>query len=309
MKSPVTHGPCRVITSRRVAEIAALYRASFDIDVRDNFEGLDEVQICQCVETGYRFYYPHSIAGSPAYYDALYSQKENEGWSYKTDKWEFRRALELIRDPNADILDVGAGAGDFLAIAKEHAAFRTGLETNPFGVAEAERKNLTVLSRTIEDYSTENAERHDVVTAFQVLEHVPDVRSFITSCIRVLKPTGQLIIAVPNNDGFVGKQENLPLNMPPHHVGLWGRESLINIANAFGLDSARIEYEPLTNDNVGWYIAAMEDLNLPRSRIVRSLFYRLGFHNFFARYVRENRESIHGHTIMAIYRKPDSENC
>lgn len=306
--SPVTDGPCHVVASRPVDEIAALYQATFGIDIRSSFRGLDKIKLCQCVETGYRFYYPHDVAGDPTFYETLYSRQENRSWSYQTEKWEFERTLALMQNSVSDLLDVGSGAGDFLMLAENHAAARTGLETSPFGLAEAKRKGLTVLDRTIEDYAAENPGQHDMITAFQVLEHIPDVRGFITSCIHALKPGGQLVVAVPNNGGFVGKQMDLPLNMPPHHVGLWDRESLGNIAGVFDLHLVGIECEPLADENVGWYTALMEDLYLPRSRIARSLFHRLGFHEFFIRYVRENRHSIHGHTIMAVYRKPDSSS-
>lgn len=50
------------------------------------------------------------------------------------------------------------------------------------------------------------------------MEHISDVASFIKACILLTKPGGYIILSVPNNDAFVGAQE-LPLNMPPHHVG------------------------------------------------------------------------------------------
>lgn len=303
-QSPITSGPCRIIASLPVDEIVALYAKSFKIDISSSFGERRHIELMQCEDTGYRFYSPHEIAGDPNFYEALYSRQENRSWSYKDDKWEFQTAIELIQNPIADLLDIGSGAGDFLVLAKKHVARCAGLETSQFGLEAARQKGLKVLNQTIEDYAADNPGRHDMITAFQVLEHIPDVRSFLTSCIRALKPGGRLVIAVPNNGGFVGKQKDQPLNMPPHHVGLWDHNSLRKLTSVFDLHLDKIDYEPLAEENINWYTALMEDLYLPKSRLARSLFHRCGFHRFFVKYVKENRDSIHGHTILVVYRKP-----
>lgn len=303
VKSPITDGDCKIIQNISTRYIENLYKEKFSIDISRNFKNINELLLCKCLDTGYFFYFPHEIAGDPRFYHELYSQKENRSWSYKIDKWEFQQALAIMGDTVSDLLDIGTGAGDFLQLVKDQVKSCTGLETNPFAIAEARRRGLTIFNQTVDAYAAENPAQHDIITAFQVLEHIPDVRNFVSSCIRTLKPGGRLIIAVPDNGGFVGKQDNLPLNLPPHHVGLWNNESLRSLADAFSLRLVRIEYEPLGEENINWYTTVMEDLYLPKSRILRSIFYRCGFHHFFATYVRENRESIHGHTIMAVYQK------
>jgi hypothetical protein len=50
-----------------------------------------------------------------------------------------------------------------------------------------------------------------------------------------------------------------------------------------------------------WYQAVMESRYLGPWQ--RRLFHCMGFAKMFARYVRENANSIAGHTIMAIYQK------
>ena len=44
--------------------------------------------------------------------------------------------------------------------------------------------------------------RFDVVTAWQVLEHVTDPRSFASVCMKMLRPEGKLIVEVPHFDAY-----------------------------------------------------------------------------------------------------------
>jgi 2-polyprenyl-3-methyl-5-hydroxy-6-metoxy-1,4-benzoquinol methylase len=92
------------------------------------------------------------------------------------------------------ILDIGAGTGDFLLTAKND-----GWET--VGVEPSERaKNIAIqkgISFVNEIAALEN-NSFDVITMWHVLEHVPNLELQIQELKRLLKPTGTLIVAVPN---------------------------------------------------------------------------------------------------------------
>ena len=85
-------------------------------------------------------------------------------------------------------------------------------------------RGITVVEELLSDHS----KTYDVVTAFQVLEHIADPLPFLKNCIDALNPGGLLVIAVPNNDAFI-RFADLPLNEPPHHVGLWSPRSLASL--------------------------------------------------------------------------------
>lgn len=55
----------------------------------------------------------------------------------------------------------------------------------------------------------ENESQFDVVTFFQVLEHIADVHSFLTSALLTLKTGGKVILAVPNNEPYYLKYDRL----------------------------------------------------------------------------------------------------
>ncbi|OXB01235.1 methyltransferase [Flavobacterium oncorhynchi] len=96
------------------------------------------------------------------------------------------------------ILDIGAGTGDFLLTAKND-----GWET--VGVEPSERaKNIAIQKGISFVHEISDLESHsfDIVTMWHVLEHVPNLELQIQELKRLLKPTGTLIVAVPNFKSF-----------------------------------------------------------------------------------------------------------
>lgn len=299
IKSPLTGSDAKLIKEIPADHLAALYRAKLDFDLRPYLD-VENIQLFYCEETGYEFYVPGEVMGNPAFYETLY---DNADWAYSDSKWEYEIAGNFVTK-GCRVLDVGSGAGQFLAsiTAKE----RVGLETNRKG-REATPAGITTLDEIVENHVATHAGHYDVVTAIQVLEHIYDVRSFLESCRELLKPGGRLVLSVPNNDGFVGAQE-LPLNMPPHHMGRWTRQSLSSIASIFDLELLTVEFEPLQEGNLGWYQSWMEQEYFPQSKIMKSLYYRLGIASGIRNWLSENRKTLMGHTVLAAYRKPQIAN-
>ena len=118
-----------------------------------------------------------------------------------------KNKLNLINSQQSHkgrILDIGAGTGDFLLTAKND-----GWET--VGVEPSERaKNIAIqkgISFVNEIDALEN-NSFDVITMWHVLEHVPNLELQIKELKRLLKPTGTLIVAVPNFKSYDAKYYN-----------------------------------------------------------------------------------------------------
>ena len=112
-----------------------------------------------------------------------------------------KNKLNLINSlqPNkGKILDIGAGTGEFLSVAKQNGWKTTGVEPSDKAKQIAINKGVSFVEAIaqLEDRS------FDVITMWHVLEHVPDLDLQIKELKRLLKPTGSLIIAVPNFKSF-----------------------------------------------------------------------------------------------------------
>lgn len=96
------------------------------------------------------------------------------------------------------LLDIGAGTGDFLLTAKNDGWQTIGVEPSDRAKNIAKEKGISF----VEETSTLESNSLDVITMWHVLEHVPDLEVQIQELKRLLKPTGTLIIAVPNYKSF-----------------------------------------------------------------------------------------------------------
>jgi len=96
------------------------------------------------------------------------------------------------------LLDIGAGTGDFLLTAKNDGWETIGVEPSDRAKNIAKEKGISF----VEETSTLESNSLDVITMWHVLEHVPNLEVQIQELKRLLKPTGTLIVAVPNYKSF-----------------------------------------------------------------------------------------------------------
>ena len=109
--------------------------------------------------------------------------------------------LNRVHQNKGNLLDIGAGTGDFLLFAKNNGWHTIGIEPSEKAKAIAKKKGIAFAN------STQNLEDHsfEVITMWHVLEHVPNVENQIKELKRLLKPKGTIIIAVPNFNSFDAK--------------------------------------------------------------------------------------------------------
>ncbi|GAA4109559.1 class I SAM-dependent methyltransferase [Aquimarina addita] len=111
--------------------------------------------------------------------------------------YALRKKVKLIYEINGekgDLLDIGAGTGDFLIEAKKSNWNIEGVEPSQQARQLANIKGIELVSDTTQYTSSS----FDIITMWHVLEHVPDLRNQIKELKRLLKPNGYVLIAVPN---------------------------------------------------------------------------------------------------------------
>jgi 2-polyprenyl-3-methyl-5-hydroxy-6-metoxy-1,4-benzoquinol methylase len=87
----------------------------------------------------------------------------------------------------------------------------------------------------------ESRGRFDLITAFEVFEHVPDVNALICDLDRLRTPTGIVMFSTLVSDGEV--RPNKPIGWwyaaPRNgHISLFSRKSLASLANRLSLNFA-----------------------------------------------------------------------
>jgi methionine biosynthesis protein MetW len=101
----------------------------------------------------------------------------------------------------ASVLELGCSSGFIGSILIEKKGCRvTGVEVDAAAAAEARERGLKVVEGSLEEpaFRESIGERHDIVIAADVLEHLSDPAPTLEHCKRWLKPDGRVILSVPN---------------------------------------------------------------------------------------------------------------
>ena len=246
----INHVKCPCCSSKAITklsvvsadEIITLYQRN-NIDVKEQFLATSSVLYLQCDNCDLKFFSP-AIAGNENFYNQL---QELDWYFLHPDKTEFYYSKDLVVENNK-VLDVGSGRGAWASYLKEiPGVFYQGIEFSTKSIHLADKDGVNVIKESIQDHAKKNPFSYDVTVAFQVLEHIDNIKEFISACLNSTKPGGKLIIAVPNNDGFLKSMTNNWLNIPPHHINHWNERSLRELGKQFNLGVSSIYKEKITN--------------------------------------------------------------
>jgi SAM-dependent methyltransferase len=156
-----------------------------------------------CRDCGYR---ARLIEGKPMFTDVPQTIRETEyrergpgmGTPWRQANWLFlEREIERLA-PDALVLDVGAGRGDFSQLVGQRPSIA--LDIYPYPEVDLVC-DLTKLNPFRE-------KTFDAVVLMNVLEHVFDTRGFLDQLSRILKPGGKLFVAIP----FLLKEHQAPFD-------------------------------------------------------------------------------------------------
>ena len=145
--------------------------------------------------------YPVSAlaASVRADYEAKFGEPPAEpgGWYHRDDWHRVSYVADVLR-PGGDLLDVGAGAGQFLNMLARSGKFRSvvGIDKAKFKKYTELEPNMSKLDGNIANLQFED-DSFDVVTCMEVLEHIPP-EVFVAGLPELRRVCrGQLIMSVP----------------------------------------------------------------------------------------------------------------
>jgi 2-polyprenyl-3-methyl-5-hydroxy-6-metoxy-1,4-benzoquinol methylase len=279
--------------------LIAGWQRTYNIDIADELHDVREVELMGCNHCHLQFFLPPGVAGSPA----LYAKLAIFNWYYMPDKWEYDAACEDIPSGGA-ILEIGCGEGHFLEKVRNSLSVNAeGIEVNRTAVESARRRGLNVTCDDLRARAATSRAQYDAVCGFQVLEHMPDPKSFLESCCALLRPGGKLILAVPNANSYLRLLRQLT-DMPPHHTTRWSARTLRSLSATFPLRVDRILFEPLALYHVDDFLEPFASL-LDRLPIPHQLP-RRALRKYVASFLRGStriRRLLKGHTLYGCFER------
>lgn len=163
------------------------------------------------------------------------------------DDWRFNHFFKTARRAGlkGSVLDVGSGDGRFLMRASQQgwSGDLTGLEFNA-DMASRRQGNYKIELSPIEDFVARPGRRSfDVVTIYDVLEHLAEPAKSLADIVKLIRPGGHLIVTVPNADRirFAGLET---FDFPPNHNTRWTGKALAGLVERAGLEILEVTVSP-----------------------------------------------------------------
>jgi 2-polyprenyl-3-methyl-5-hydroxy-6-metoxy-1,4-benzoquinol methylase len=183
------------------------------------------VTLQRCSNCGFEFFDPNLAGG-----ESFYRETDDPAY-YSPFRPEFPRSLKFARARGLRrILDVGCGRGDFLSMARSFGLETCGLELNTTAAEKAHAAGHHIFNKLLHELQPEETGRFDLITLFQVIEHVPSPPDILKQAARFLAPNGAITVAVPASGGILKALPYDPGNWPPHHLSRWRLQDFATLA-------------------------------------------------------------------------------
>ena len=216
--------------------------------VRDN----PDLKILECLSCGLVALNSHDHVRAGHYENSGMHENQDqtvELWISETAEDDQRR-FDTLRASllNKKVLDFGCGNGGFLLHAETIAMNVAGVELEK-RVQKHWEGRLNIFP-SIESIIGE----YDLITAFHVLEHLPNPKEILKKLAGHLAPKGRLIIEVPSSDDALitlyDCDDFQHFTYWSNHLFLYNEKTLAMLAEKTGLKTLSIDYEqryPLSN--------------------------------------------------------------
>ncbi len=152
--------------------------------------------------------------------------------------------LRKVAIQKGRLLDVGCATGDFLHAFQVNSHWDVmGLEIVPDAAAVAREKGLVIIEKDLEEANLAES-AFDVITLWDVLEHMPNPAKVLQICYDLLKPGGMLVLKCPDSAGkeaSLFKESWIGYEAPQHLFG-FPKMVLINKLKEVGFTQVNTAY-------------------------------------------------------------------
>lgn len=219
------------------------------LDHRPLFDGLYS-DIVQCTACGLVFNaaMPTEEELAGIYTEAYYQNKDSIHYGYtdyradrdnivKTARKRLGK-IEKLKD-RGHLLDVGCAFGFFLEVARERGWRVSGVEISEYAASYASRElHLDVANHNAESW-TYPERSYDVITMWDLIEHLRDPAGTLRKLALALKDDGLLVLSTPDVDSLpakVMKGRWLGWQLSNEHLYYFSNATLERMLNAAGLE-------------------------------------------------------------------------
>jgi SAM-dependent methyltransferase len=162
------------------------------------------------------------------YYGAAYQDYDLQNPSAKLAFYRTVALSSVQEMTNVRVLDIGCAFGRFLHTLPP-SWVRVGVDVSAYAI-EIAKRNIPGVSFQQGDLPSADLAAFDVITAFDVIEHIGEVGPMLDRIESLLAPGGVFTFVVPVYDGPLGWIVRW-LDYDPTHVNKWSRKAWMTVVS------------------------------------------------------------------------------
>ena len=202
--------------------------------------------ITQCEECGLGQADPDGFDPGSYYTADYFNGQHSDGYADYVGaepvlRREFARTVSFIRKlaPGGRLLDIGCAYGFFLQEARPYYEV-AGIELAAEAAAHCRRHGLDVISGIADAPTLARLGTFDVITMFDVIEHLPEPDGVLALAARHLKPGGIMVVTTGDFGSLTARVmgPKWRLMTPPQHLWFFTRDSIRAMGESVGLTMA-----------------------------------------------------------------------
>lgn len=203
--------------------------------------GFDVISCSHC-RTLYTAHLPEAEAAEA--YDNYYCEQNLSAPAFINQRLDQIVAQFAPYRQHGRLLDVGFGAGTLLEAARRAGWEARGVEVSQSAIEHVRKSGFDVYCGTLEEARYPDA-YFDVVTASEVLEHVPHPQPILNEIARVVRPGGLLWATTPHGRGMSAHLLKLKWSAicPPEHLQLFSVGGMKKMLAQAGFRRVRVATE------------------------------------------------------------------
>lgn len=207
-----------------------------------NLDRFNNAHLCQCQDCNFIFskQIPTDTELKGFYTD---SYDITRYFSPITEK-RFNELLDVFEKERKTnrILDVGAGHGFFLEVAKKRGWEVSGTELIEDCIERCESKGINMFQGKLEDIDF-NGLTFDIIVSIEVIEHLSNPIPFVTKVHELLEPEGLLYVTTPNFNSVLRYtlKEKYDVIEYPNHLCYFTPKSLKSLMTNQGFEAEMIK--------------------------------------------------------------------
>ena len=174
--------------------------------------------------------------------------------TYVNPEWDRERQCEvykilnLIHKPVRTVLDIGCGSGyhDMIFAERDEIQSVVGVDNSFESIRQAEehyphkKVQRFVADIFSMDQIINDSGKFDLVTSFQVIEHLKDPQAFLSACRQCVMGDGHVAVVTPNRLRFENRFRSIlgrqPVLIDPMHFKEYSVPDLVTIGRNMGLE-------------------------------------------------------------------------